>query len=144
MLGRTSVSMMVLLVAASLIGISSIHQYVEGQTPRVTKLPQQLDAVGTLGSVRVIDSPAGKSCSTALTITQTISPAGGLPPGTRIELVAPNEHWCTLFVLSKIVNKLGIGFVAQNIKATSLPPAIRTALLISPNDPVYRITDLDI
>jgi hypothetical protein len=34
MLGKTSVSMMVLLVAASLIGISSIHQYVEGQTPK--------------------------------------------------------------------------------------------------------------
>jgi hypothetical protein len=145
MLGKTSVSMMMLLVAASLIGISSIHQYVEGQAPRVTKLPQRLDAVGTLGSVRVLDSPAGKSCSTALTITQTVSPAtGGLPPGTMIELVAPNEHWCTLFVLSKILSKQGIGFAAQNIKATSLPPAIRTALLLSPNDPVYRITDLDI
>jgi hypothetical protein len=137
--------MVLLVVAASLIGISSIHQYVEGQGPRATKLPQRLDAVGTVASVRLIDSPAGKACAAALSITQTISPAtGGLPPGTSIELVAPNEHWCTLFVLSKIVSKQGIGFAAQNIKVTSLPPAIRTALLLSPNDPVYRITDLDI
>jgi hypothetical protein len=146
MLERSLVSMMVLLVvAASLIGITSIHQYVEGQGPRATKLPQQLSAAGTVASVRLIDSPAGKACAAALTITQTVSPAtGGLPPGTSIELVAPNEHWCTLFVLSKIVNKMGIGFEAQNIKVTSLPPAIRTALLLSPTDPVYRITDLDI
>jgi hypothetical protein len=149
MLGKTSVCMMVLLVvAASLIGISSIHQYVEGQ-PRAkvpAKLPQQLSAVGTVASVRMIDSPAGKACAAALSITQTVSPAGssGLPPGTSIELVAPNEHWCTLFVLSKIVSKQGIGFEAQNIKVTSLPPAIRMALLLSPSDPVYRITDLDI
>jgi hypothetical protein len=33
MLGKTSVSMMVFLVAASLVGIS-IHQYIEGQTPK--------------------------------------------------------------------------------------------------------------
>ena len=145
MLGKTSVSMMVLLVvAASLIRISSIYQYVEGQGPRATKLPQQLSAVGTVASVRMIDSPAGKACAAALSITQTVSPAVGLPPGTSIELVAPNEHWCTLFVLSKIVSKTGIGFEAQNIKVTSLPPAIRTALLLSPNDPLYRITDLDI
>ena len=147
MLGKTSVSMMVLLVvvAASLIGISSIHQYVEGQGPRVTKLPQQLSAVGTVDSVRLIVSPPGTACAAALRITQTISPAtGGLPAGTGIVLVAPNEHWCTLFTLSKIVSKQGIGFDAQNIKVTSVPAAVRTALLLSPTDPVYRITDLDI
>jgi hypothetical protein len=90
----------------------------------------------------MIDSSAGKICAAALRITQTV-PAGGLPPGTSVELVVPNEHWCTLFVLSKIVSKQGIGFEAQNIKVTSLPPAIRTALLLTPSDPVYRITDLD-
>jgi hypothetical protein len=49
MLGKTSVSLMVLLVAASLIGISSIHQYLEGQIatepltepPAATPKPQQ-------------------------------------------------------------------------------------------------------
>jgi hypothetical protein len=40
MLEKTSVSMMVLLVVASLIGISSIHQYIEGQAPSA-KVPQQ-------------------------------------------------------------------------------------------------------
>jgi hypothetical protein len=148
MLEKTSVSVMVLLVVvvvASLIGISSIYQYVEGQGPRVTKLPQQLSAVGTVDSVRLIASPPGTACAAALRITQTISPAtGGLPPGTGIVLVAPNEHWCTLFALSKIISKQGIGFDAQNIKVTSVPPAVRTALLLSPTDPVFRITDLDI
>ena len=42
MLGKTSVSMMVmvLLLAASLIGISSIHQYIEGQAPPAKKTQQ--------------------------------------------------------------------------------------------------------
>jgi hypothetical protein len=62
-----------LVVAASLIGISSIHQYIEGQAPPA-KLPQRLDAVGTVASVRLIDSPAGKACAAALSITQTVSP----------------------------------------------------------------------
>jgi hypothetical protein len=146
MLGKTSVSMMVLLavVAASLIGISSIHQYVEGQGPPVTKLPQQLSAVGKVNSARLIASPPGTACAAALSITQTVSPRDALPAGTGIVLVAPNEHWCTLFALSKMLSKQGIGFDAQNIKVTSLPAAVRTALLLSPTDPVYRITDLDI
>jgi hypothetical protein len=38
MLRKTSVSMMVALVASSLIGISSLHQYVEGQ---ISPQPQQ-------------------------------------------------------------------------------------------------------
>jgi hypothetical protein len=135
--------MMVLLVAASLIGISSIHQYVEGQGPKVSKLPQQLSAVGTVNSVRLIASPPSTVCAATLRITQSVS--GGPPPGTDIVLVGPNEHWCTLFALSKILSKQGIGFDAQNIKVTSLPPAVRTALLLSSTDSdVYRITDLDI
>jgi hypothetical protein len=64
MLRKTSVSMMVLLVAASLIGISSIHQYVEGQTPK----PQQLSGAGIVGLVRMFDSPVGKLCTAGLTL----------------------------------------------------------------------------
>jgi hypothetical protein len=42
MIGKTSVSMMVLLAAASLIGISSIYQYEEGQVPpTATPQPQE-------------------------------------------------------------------------------------------------------
>jgi hypothetical protein len=40
MLEKSLVSMMVLLVAASLIGIASMHQYVEGQTPPAVKQKQ--------------------------------------------------------------------------------------------------------
>ncbi|HKG86782.1 MAG TPA: hypothetical protein VKA95_00540, partial [Nitrososphaeraceae archaeon] len=131
MLGKTSVSMMVLLVAASLIGISSIHQYVEGQ-PRA-KLPQQLSAVGTVASVRMIDSPAGKACTAGLELAQGPNTLR-LGPGTHIDLVASNEHFCTLFVLSKI-GQTEIGITVQKIKATSLPPAVRGALAFPANHP---------
>ena len=75
MLGKTSVSMMVLLVAASLIGISSIHQYIEGQiateplteppatTP--TPKPQQAQKQSAAGSVRFVsiyETSQGKFC----------------------------------------------------------------------------------
>jgi hypothetical protein len=41
MLGKTSISIMMLLVAASLIGISSIYQYENGQVPpTATSQPQ--------------------------------------------------------------------------------------------------------
>ena len=53
----TSVSMMVLLVAASLIGKSSTHQYVEGQTPK----PQQ--NVQLSGQVVAAIISASKTCT---------------------------------------------------------------------------------
>jgi hypothetical protein len=72
MLGKTSVSIMVLLVvAALLIGISSIHQYIEGQTP-LDKVPQQKASgygYGTVTHVRMFDSSAGKACTAALRIS---------------------------------------------------------------------------
>ncbi len=125
MLGKTSVSMMVLLVAASLIGISSIYQYIEGQEPQA-KVPQQKasgSGYGTVTRTHLFDSPAGKACTATLRISQGLPNSLGLKAGTIIDLLAPNEHFCTLFVLSK-VGRIEIGFEAQNIKATSLPPAI--------------------
>ena len=63
MFGKTSVSMMVLLVvvAASLIGISSIHQYIEGQIPTPTPRIQQ--SVQLEGRVVGTIISASKTCS---------------------------------------------------------------------------------
>ena len=132
---------MVLLVAASLIGISSIHQYIEGQAPPA-KVPQQLSGAGKVGLVRMFDSSAGKACTAGLVLQGPNSL--GLKAGTDIDLLAPSEHFCTLFILSKI-GKMEIGITAQNIKATSLPPAIRGAFTPATTYPLlYRVSEVDI
>jgi hypothetical protein len=142
MLGKTSLSMMVLLVvAASLIGINSIHQYVEGQAPPA-KVSQQLQGAGMIGLVRMFDSPAGKLCTAGIKLQGPNSL--GLKAGTDIDLLAPSEHFCTLLVLSKI-GKMEVGFQSQKITASSLPPAIRGAFTPAANYPsLYRISELDI
>ena len=148
MLGKTSVSMMVLLVvAASLIGISSIYQYEKGQVPPAATSQAQQQAsgsgAGTVKLVRMFDSPAGKACTAGLDIAQGPNTLR-LKPGTHIDLVASNEHFCTLFVLSKI-GQTEIGITVQKIKATSLPPAVRGALAFPANHPqLYSISELDI
>ena len=104
MLRKSSVSMMVLLVAASLIGISSIHQYVEGQgPPAATSQPKQQTRYVVQGHVSDVDiyvSPDGKAC---MADVQLLGSARNNPPtrsdGT-IELLSPDESICTLFGLS--------------------------------------------
>src|SRR5215203_6384533 len=105
MLGKTSVSMMVLLVAASLIGISSIHQYVEGQTPK----PQR--EVQVTGRVVADIISASKTCTAFVELPGDKPNLLRLPPGTTITLTAPIES-CALFGLSKI-GKTPIQFVTQ-------------------------------
>jgi hypothetical protein len=103
MLGKNSVSMMVLLVAASLIGISSIHQYIEGsQTQRTV---QQVGQV--TGAIMVV-SPS-KSCTGFVDLPADRPNLLRLPPGTSITLVTPIES-CTLFGLAK-TSKTPIQFV---------------------------------
>jgi hypothetical protein len=102
MLEKTSVSMMVLLVvAASLIGISSIHQYIEGQKPppAATPKPQQ----GTVTRVTNYASSDGKACIAMVQLPiDRPNDLGLLKPGELIALLAPNESFCTLFGQSKI------------------------------------------
>ena len=108
MLGKTSVSMMVLLVAASLIGISSVHQYLEAQTPTPTQREVQLK-----GRVVAATISASKTCTAFVALPEGDSNLLRLPPGTRIFLSAPNsEGFCILFGLSKIGNTQ-IQFVTQ-------------------------------
>jgi hypothetical protein len=147
MLGETSVSMMVLLVivAASLIGIASIHQYIEGQAPPPAATPklQQLSAAGTIILVKNFDSSAGKACAATLQLAQRPNSNNlGIKPGTFIALLAPNESFCTLFGLAEM-GRLEIDIQAQNIKSTSLPPAIQTDLIIPASSAhLYKISKL--
>jgi hypothetical protein len=102
----------VLLVAASLIGISSIHQYVEGQTPK----PQR--EVQVTGRVVAAIISASKTCTAFVELPGDKPNLLRLPPGTIITLIAPSESFCTLFGLSKIGNTQ-IRFVTQTAPSST-------------------------
>jgi hypothetical protein len=142
MLKKSSVSMIVLLVvvAASLIGISSIHQYVEGQGPSgATPKPQQ-KAIYVTGIVsRVINyaSSVDKACIAVVQLPSDRPNNLKLKPGEFIALLASNESFCTLFGLSKIGRTQILVFTTAQITASSLPPAIQA-------DPITQWKDYDI
>jgi hypothetical protein len=131
MLEKTSVSMMVLLAAASLIGISSIHQYVEGQTPppAATPQPQQQAqkfkfVTGSVSRVTIYASSDGKACLAEVGLPNNRPNNLGVRPGGNIELLAPDESICALFGQSKI-GKTIISFDVEKITPLGLPPTLR-------------------
>jgi|SRR5215208_3146509 hypothetical protein len=151
MLGKTSVSMMVLLVASSSIGISSMHQYVEGQTPppAATPKPQQpvqkaTYVTGTVTRVVNYASSDGKACMAVLQLPSDRPNNLKLKPGELIALLAPNESFCALFGLSKIGKTQILVFIAQKITASSLPRALQADPIIIWEDyDTYRVTRVD-
>jgi hypothetical protein len=131
MLEKTSVSMMVLLVAASLIGISSMHQYVKGQTPppAATPQPQQQAqkfkfVTGSVSRVTIYASSDGKACLAQVGLPNNRPNNLGIRPGGNIELLAPDESICVLFGQSKI-GKIIISFDVEKITPLGLPPTLR-------------------
>ena len=106
MLGKTSVSMMVLLVAASLIGISSIYQYIEGQTttPAPTPRPEQLPTifVDIKGKIQFIIMFAGGSCSATVAVSPEFANRLGIPGTSIIRLGAADHNICNSFGLARI------------------------------------------
>jgi Flp pilus assembly protein CpaB len=151
MLGKTSVSMVLIVVAASLIGIAGIYQYEEGQAPPAAtsqpqpqKLVQKATVVtGKVNHISSYVSSAGKACIGVVELPSDRPNNLGLKPGEAIALLAPNESFCTLFGLSKI-GKTQILFNAQRITASSLPPAIQAELIIPWEDyDIYRVTRVD-
>ena len=141
MLGKTSVSMMVLLVAASLIGISSIFKPANVETQPIQ--PQQEARLskatlgipsffesgkaieGTVRSVQTYASSDGKACiaSVSLPNTNILGPR----IGTAISLLASDESICTSLGLSKI-GKVQITFqvALPNISRETLPRTLVT------------------
>jgi hypothetical protein len=141
MLGKTSVSMMVLLVivAASLIGISSIHQYVEGQ-PATSRM------VGTIVQVTTYAPVAG--CMTVVLLDDNTPAPSGLKPGGSVALFSERESTCVLLGVSNMIGSGSdiIGFNAQKITASSLPPAVRVVLGLDKAPlplPLYKMFSLD-
>jgi hypothetical protein len=131
MLEKTSVSMMVLLVAASLIGISSMHQYVKGQIPppAATPQPQQQAqkfkfVTGSVSRVTIYASSDGKACLAQVGLPNNRPNNLGIRPGGNIELLAPDESICVLFGQSKI-GKIIISFDVEKITPLGLPPTLR-------------------
>jgi ribosomal protein S30 len=120
MLGKTSVSMMVLLAAASLIGISSIHQYIEAQTPKLQQV-QKTESVpivkGRVLFATLTVQQASKTCTATVELPGDEPNTLGLQPGTTIRVDGPTES-CTLFGLSKIGNTQ-IQFDAQRMSPSS-------------------------
>jgi hypothetical protein len=123
MLGKTSVSMMVLLVAASLIGISSIHQYVEGQTPKLQQVQKAESVAIVKGRVLSVTLLPSKTCTANVELPGDEPNTLRLTPGTTITVYGPTES-CTLFGLSKIGNTQ-IQFDAQKITPSSKTSAYR-------------------
>jgi hypothetical protein len=138
--------MVLLVVAASLIGISSIHQYVEGQGPSGATPKLQQKAIYVTGIVsRVINyaSSADKACIAVVQLPSDRPNNLKLKPGELIALLAPNESFCTLFGLSKIGKTQILVFTAQ-ITASSLPPAIQADPIIQWKDyDIYRVIRVD-
>ena len=118
MLRKYSLSMMVLLVAASLIGISSIHQYVGGQAPKPQQKQAQQETVQVAGRVVAAIIIANTNICNAIVELPSDEPnLLRLKPGTTISLYAPIES-CALFGLSKI-SKTQIQFVTQTGSSTT-------------------------
>jgi hypothetical protein len=135
MLKKSSVFMMVLLVVASLIGISSIYQYEEPQAlPAATAQSQQQTQIanvllGRLLSFGYYSSSDGKACTAFARISEGItklyppnSPYPlGLKPGNEIVVVAADQTMCALLGQIQIA-KIEVQF------QVALPPVTAKAL----------------
>jgi len=134
--------MMLLLLAASLVGIgSSVYkpanvetqpqqQQPQPQPPQPQQLAQKAKVVtGKVTFVTIYESSAGKACIAVVQLPSDKANNLRIEPGTAIELLAPNESFCTLFGLSRI-GQTQIFFIAQKITASSLPPAVRADLML--------------
>ena len=143
MLEKTSVSMMVLIVvAASLIGISVIHQYIEGQKPPPAATPELQQ--GAVTRVTNYASSDGKACIAMVQLPIDRPNDLNVEPGDTIAVLAPNESFCTLFSQSKIGKTQILVFIAQKITASNLPRAIQAdRTVIWETFPIYRVTRVD-
>jgi hypothetical protein len=129
MLGKTSVSMMVLLVAASLIGIASIYLYVEGQGPPAAKSqPKQQTIYFFQGNVKGVDISVysdGKACIADVQLAGNTRNKPGIRPDGTVDLLSPDASVCNLFGQSMIGKRI-LNFQTERLTTSNaLPPALR-------------------
>jgi hypothetical protein len=148
MLKKSSVFMMVLLVAAaSLIGISSIYQALPvatAQSQQQTQITKYLE--GKLLSFLIYSSSDGKACYAYARIsegTTRLYPPNsplplGLKPADQIVLLVPDQTMCVLLgqvYIAKLEVQFRVALPPLTIKA--LPPTIQDNF--PPNQRLYRI-----
>jgi hypothetical protein len=135
MLRNSSMSIMMILVAASLIGISTIHQNAEGQTP-----PKR--AVGDIVQLTTYAPVAG--CIAVVTLSNVPNELG-LKPGAVILLFSERESNCVLLGMSKMTNYGPIAFEALKMTVSSLPPIVRVDINRPANfADLYRMFSVDV
>jgi hypothetical protein len=143
MLAKTSASLMVLLVGASLIGISSINQYIEGQPQQPAQKATYV--TGTVTRVVNYASSDGRACIAMVQLPSDRPNNLNLEQGESIVILAPNESFCTLFGQSKIGKTPIVVFIAQKITVSSLPRAFQAdPTVIWETFPMYRITRMSL
>ena len=135
MLKQSSILMMVLLGAASLIGIGSIHHYAEGQTPvgrAVGDVLQVTTYAPVAGCMAVVSLPANE-------------PSLGLKAGESIFLFSERESTCVLLGMSKMTNYGVVAFEAQKMTVSGLPAVIRADVKLPASTPnLFRMFNVDV
>jgi hypothetical protein len=148
MLGKSSVFVVLLMVTASLVGLSIfVYQFVVGQGQSATPQPQPQvqkvikGVIGSVQSVQVYASSDGKVCLAEVALPGNRPNNLGVRPGGVIELLAPDESMCVLFGQSKIGKTQIIFRVEKLTSLDAIPPTLREDF--PPDYPnVYRVHQL--
>jgi hypothetical protein len=128
--------MMLVVITASLVGISIIHQYAEGQTPSKR-------AVGDIVQLTTYAPVAG--CIAVISLADNVPNELGVKPGETIFLFSEREGSCVLLGMSKMTKYGPVAFEAQKMTAASLPSVIRADLKIQATSPgLYRLFNVDV
>ena len=127
MLKKSSVFMMVLLVATSVIGTNGVvYQYVEGQATPAPKQQAFKAIVGIgIGSVDFYASSDGKACIVEIKLSEKRPNDLGLPLGSTIDILAPDTTACVLLGHAKIINRGVFLDVEKLTTLNALPPKLR-------------------
>jgi hypothetical protein len=136
MLKKSSVFMMLLITTASLVGISSIHYYAEGQTP-VSRV------VGNVLQVTTYAPVVG--CMAVVSLPATEPNDRGVKPGEPIFLFSERESTCVLLGMSKMTNYGVVAFEAQKMTVSGLPAVIRADVKLPASTPnLFRMFNVDV
>lgn len=128
MLRKYSMSLMLLLVAASVIGTNGlVYQYVEGQAPPAPKqqgIFRSIVGIG-IGNIDFYASSDGKACIVGIKLSEKRPNDLGLPLGSAIDILTPDTSACVLLGQAKIMNRGVFLDVEKLTTLNALPPKLR-------------------